>query len=205
MMCLRPYGRPLGLLCAVTDVTHVNFKGFLLHFKASSPPCCCSAGWMGESAPYWSGKVCLSFCIQPPSSSSSSCPCSSAACTLTTPDFVLGERDHLKCPVQPTAAAPGPRHSLAQKRREGRGRCAPLCRAPPVVFLLFVPIDESVEVLAVAFVWVLFWWGCAVDGGAVQAHLAIWSGFKAHTLHAHRYRQVFYLSQAGLQFTLLSL
>lgn len=36
MMCLRPYGRPLGLLCAVTDVAHVNFKGFLLHFK--NPP-----------------------------------------------------------------------------------------------------------------------------------------------------------------------
>ncbi len=84
-------------------------------------------------------------------------PCSSAACTLTAPDFVLGERDHLKCPVQPTAAAPGPRHSSAQKRREGRGRSAPLCGAPHVVFLLFVPIDEGVEVLAAAFVKVLFW------------------------------------------------
>lgn len=26
-----------------------------------------------------------------------------------------------------------------------------MCRAPPVVFLLFVPTDEGVEVLAVAF------------------------------------------------------
>lgn len=64
----------------------------------------------------------------------------------------LVKGDRLKCPVQPTAAAPGPRHSSAQKRREGRGLGAPLCRAPPVVFLLFVPIDEGVEVLAVAFV-----------------------------------------------------
>lgn len=79
-------------------------------------------------------------------------PCSPAACTLTAPDFVFGERDCLKCPLQPTAAAPGPRHSSAQKRSEGRGLGAPLCRAPPVVSLLFVPIDEGVEVLAVAFV-----------------------------------------------------
>lgn len=52
MMCLRPYGRPLGLLCAVTDVAHVNFKGFLLHFKNPPPPLLLLICRMnGESAP----------------------------------------------------------------------------------------------------------------------------------------------------------
>lgn len=152
-MILAPYGRPLGLLCAVTDVTHVNYKDFLLHFMALLrfpllPLICRMAG---ESAPRWSDKVC------PPS-----CPS-----TLKAPDFVFGERDHLKCPVQPAAAALGPCNSSAQKKREGQGLGAPLCGAPPVAFLLFVPIDEGVDMRAVAFVYVVFWWGCAVDGGAL--------------------------------------
>ena len=171
MMCLRPYGRPLGLLCAVTDVAHVNFKGFLLHFKKPPSPLLLLICRMnGESAPRWSGKVCLSFCIQPPPSS----PLLLLLLLLLTPaalqpahsqlqTLFFGERDRLKCPVQPTAAAPGPRHSLAQRRKEGRGLGAPLCGAPPVVLCSLCPLRR---VLAGAFVWVLCWRGCAEDWGA---------------------------------------
>lgn len=87
--------------------------------------------------------------VYKPPPHSTATPSSPAAYTLTAPDFVSGERGQAQ---MSRAAAPGPRHSSAQKRREGRGLGALLCRAPSIVFLLFVPIDEGVEVLAVAFV-----------------------------------------------------
>lgn len=47
---------------------------------------------------------------------------------------------------------------LLHKRGVRTGVSAHLCAwAPPVVFLLFVPIDEGVGVLAAAFVRALFW------------------------------------------------
>lgn len=68
------------LLCAVTDVTPINFKG--PHFKKHPPPLHPAKPHLplpllllicrinGESTLRRSGKVCPSFCIQPPSSSS---------------------------------------------------------------------------------------------------------------------------------------
>lgn len=154
MMCLRPYGRPLGLLCAVTDVAHVNFKGFLLHFKNPPPSPSAAADlqdeWGVSSMLIWQSVPFVLYTASSPPPPPPPHPCSPAACTLTAPDFVfLGERDRLKCPVQPTAAAPGPRHSSAQRRREGRGLGAPLCGAPPVVLCSLCPLRR---VLAGAFV-----------------------------------------------------
>ena len=94
--------------------------------------------------------------------------------------FFFGERDRLKCPVQPTAAAPGPHHSSAQRRREGRGLGAPLCGAPPVVLCSLCPLRR---VLAGAFVWVLCRWGCAEDWGrstSTFSHL-MWLYRRLHT------------------------
>lgn len=141
------------------------------------PPLLLSCRMNGESAPHWSDKVCLWFCI-PPHPPHPPQPINSQLQTLFS-----GERGHLKCPVQLTAAAPGPRHSSAQKTREGQGLGAPLCRAPPVAFLLFVPIDEDVEVLAVAFCMCVVL--VSVCTKCYTSNLATSSASTAHT-----YRQV---------------
>lgn len=129
------------LLCAVTDVTPINFKG--PHFKSTPPPltllnptflflcCCLSAGSMGSQLYVVLYTASLLLFSTPPAVQ----PVHSQRQTL-----FFGEKDRLKCPMQPAAAAPGPRHSSAQKRREGPGLAAPLFGAPPVVFCSLCPL-----------------------------------------------------------------
>lgn len=86
------------LLCAVTDVTPINFKG--PHFKSTPPPpltllnptflflcCCLSAGSMGSQLYVDLAKCALRFVysLPPPLLH----PSSRAACPLTAPDFVF--------------------------------------------------------------------------------------------------------------------
>lgn len=152
------------LLCAVTDVTPINFKG--PHFKSTPPPltllnptflflcCCLSAGSMGSQLYVDLAKCALRFVysLPPPLLH----PSSRAACPLTAPDFVFW----WKGPAQMSHAASSscswtsPFFSTKEERGP-RSRCTfvwgPSCR-----FLLFVSIDGGVDVLAVAFFFFLF-------------------------------------------------
>lgn len=71
-------------LCSL-KLTHVNLKGFLPHFKTSTPPLLLSCRVNGEPALRWSGKVCLSFSIQPH-------PIPPGSTLSAASNFVWGER-----------------------------------------------------------------------------------------------------------------
>lgn len=55
-------------------------------------------------------------------------------------------------PCSSGAAAPGTRHSSAQKRREGQGLVAPLCRTHPVFFSSLCPLMRVFK----CWLWLLF-------------------------------------------------
>lgn len=191
MMCLRPYGRPRGLLCAVTDVTHVNFKGFLLHFRTpppKPPPLLLICRMNGESAPHWSGKVCLSFCIHPPSPYPP-LPCSPAACTHSQlQTLFFGERGPSQMSRAANSSCSWTSPFFSTKEERGPGSRCTFVQGPSCRFSALCA----------------HWWGCRsvgcsfclsfvlvrvckwiLGGGAEQAHLAIWSGCAAR-----RYKQV---------------
>lgn len=157
-------------------MTHVNFKGFLFTLGLPPPPAAAVGSQLHVDLP----KCAFRFVYKPPSSL-----LPAALCTLTAPDFVFGERDHLKCPVQPTAAALGSSHSSAQKRGKGRGLGAPLCGAPPVVFCSLCPLTmvqaRWLQLLSESCFEVRLW---------AKPNTCCMLRLQTHGTYMHRYRQM---------------
>lgn len=122
--CLGPYA---SLFCALTDVTRVVFKGFLLPLPKTTttqPSHRTNAESAGQTSVH----------LHPPA--------------VRVSDLISGERAWSRMSPEAQAQLLHDDTILLHKRGGGgQGRGAPLCWTHPGFFQLFVPFDEGVEVL----------------------------------------------------------